>query len=286
MYPTQSEFAIASSQLLTICGCYCEDPHEYFQGSGAVLTTIENAIIKDTTASPLASGNSVLSKGTTSTTYTAAHVAAHTIKGAALRNVPGGTRPIVRNIAISTANYEGMKGGEFDVRYSVFYCGGRPMTQITSQHKADFNVFYFIGQQNPVLEWNGTVYSSVTSAFQSYVSASGQDVNSVYLKPADQTSGNPYAFWLGVATATNTGPASGDFRINPAARVYDRNNTSRIGVFGDGVTPITAAGPQQHWDFNLRMAVGGPPSQYPILPNSLSEMRTYIEEPLSWNFYP
>jgi hypothetical protein len=278
-------FANASAQLFTIRGCYCEDPNEFFQASGSVFTQIENSLVRDTLASPLATGNSVLSRGVTTTTYRADHVAAHTMKGAALRNVPGGTRPIVRNVSISSGN-EGMKGGEFDVRYSVFYCGYRPMNEITSSHLADFNVFYFIGQANPILHWNGTVYSSATTAFQSYVAASGQDKSSVYLKPADQTNGNLLAFWLGVANGANSGPADGDFRINPNARVYDRNNNARIGTYGDGVTPITHAGPQQHWDFNLRMAVAGPPSRYPVLPNSISEMRSYVEDPTTWNFYP
>lgn len=280
-------FGNASSQLMIVQGCYCEDPDEYFCASGALLTRIEASVVRDTLATPRAAGNIVLSKAGTTTTYTADHVASYTLKGAAVRNVTGGTKPVIRNCSITTGGSAiGMQGGEFDVQFSVFFCAGRPMDAITNLHIADYNVFYFIGQTNPILQWNGTIYSSGTTAFQSYVAASGQDVNSVYLKPADQTAANPLAFWLGVSTGANSGPASGDFRINPGARVYDKDNTARIGVFGDGITPITAAGPQEHWDFNLRAIVAGPPSRYPVLPATLAEMRTYTEDPTAWDFYP
>ena len=279
-------FANASAQKLTIRGSYCEDPYEFHVASGAVLTDISCALVRDTTASANGIGNSVFSKAGTATSFTASHTASYTLKGKAARNVPGGVPPIIRNCTIVTGAAIGMSGGEYDVQFCVFYNGGRPMDAITNLHSADYNVFYFVGQQNPILQWNGMVYSSVTTAFQNYVTASGQDQNSVYLKPADQFSGNANAFWLGLSTGTNSGPADGDFRINPNARVYDRNNSARTGTYGDGVTPITDAGPQQHWDFNLRVAVSGPPSRYPILPNSISEMRAYVEDPSSWNFYP
>lgn len=280
-------FASASAQRLTIRGSYCEDPYQSFVSSGAVLTEITHALIRDTTASANGIGNSVFSRAAVSTSFIASHVASYTLKGKAVRSVTGGTLPIIRHCAFVTGGSAiGMSGEEFDVKFSVFYNGGRPMDAITNLHKADYNVFYFVGQKNPILQWNGTVYSAVASAFQSYVNSSGQDQNSVYLNPVDQVSGNAYAFWLGLSTGTDAGPKDGDFRINPNARVYDRYNTERIGVYGDGVTPITQAGPQQHWDFNLRMVAAGPPAAYPVLPRDISEMRLYVDEPLVWNFYP
>ena len=279
-------FANASAQRLTLKNCYCEDPYDYFMGSTSALTEVFRALIKETVASANGTGISILSKSLTTTTFTAESVASYSLKGAAVRNVTGGTKPIIRDCAIVTGGSAiGMSGGEYDLAYSILYSAGRPMDAITNLHVADYNVLYFIGQTNPIIQYNGNLYSSGTTAFQSYVAASGQDQNSVYLKAADQTSGNALAFWLGIAQG-GAGPSNGDFRINPACRVYDKNNTALIGLFGDGVTPITRAGPQVHWDYNLRAIVAGPPTKFPTLPATIAEMRTYLEDPTAWNFYP
>ena len=279
-------FGNASSQKMTVFGGYCEDANQIVIGDAATLAEVSHLLVQDTTATPLAAGNAIFNRGGTATTWTADHVAAHTRKGASLRNVTGGTKPILRNCSISNDSGDGMDGGEFACSESVIAVFGRVLDNVTSSYSGDYNVFYSVGANNPIIHWNATLYSSTTTAFQSFVAASGQDINSVYLKPADQTASNPLAFWLGVSTGANSGPASGDFRINPGARVYDKDNTARIGVFGDGSTPITAAGPQEHWDFNLRAIAAGPPSRYPVLPATLAEMRTYIEDPTAWDFYP
>ena len=51
-------------------------------------------------------------------------------------------------------------------------------------------------------------------------------------------------------------------------------------------TPITAAGPQEHWDFGDRVVASGPPTRYPVPPSSIAEMRAYIEDPDAWDWYP
>jgi hypothetical protein len=281
------DFANASSKRLVINGAYCEDPYQIVVAEAAILNRVSHLIVHDTAPTPLAAGNQVFRRLDNASTFEAYHVASNTLKGACIRNVAGGAKPVIDHCAIcNTTSGAGLYQGEYAMTNTVIYTNGRPLDLVTNLYTGDFNVFYFIGQSNPILHWNGTLYSSSTTAFSSYVAASGQDQNSVYLKSTDQTSGNQYAFWLGISTGVNSGPASGDYRINPNARVYDKDNTARIGVFGDGITPITEAGPQQHWDFNLRSLVSGPPSRIPVLPSTIADMRTYVENPAAWNFYP
>ncbi len=280
------DFGNASAQLLTVTGGYCEDPNQLVLADSPVLTSVSYLMVRDTAATPLAAGNQVMRRLVTTTAFQGSHIASNTLKGSCYRNVTGGTKPVLTNCSIcNTTGGNALDGGEFDATYNVFFVAGRPLELITNLYTGNFNVFYFIGQTNPVVRWNGTVYSG-TDSFKNYVTASGQDTNSVYLKPADQTSGNANAFWLGVSTAANNGPADGDYRINPNARVYDANNTQRTGVFGDGTTAITQAGPQGYWNFNTRAIVSGPPPRYPVLPATIAEMRTYVDDPTAWNFYP
>ncbi len=56
-------------------------------------------------------------------------------------------------------------------------------------------------------------------------------------------------------------------------------------VFGDGSTIMTA-GPQEHWDWNLRKAVAGTVTRLPVLPTTFAEMKSYVDNPATWNFYP
>jgi hypothetical protein len=280
-------FASASAQSLAIAGGYCEDPYESaVGGSGSVLTTVSHLLVRDTGQTPNAAGNQLIGRTSTIGSFALEHVASHTMKGAAVRNLVGGVKPTIANTSISNSQLGAVSGGEVSMHYSVLFCAYRPLDNITNQYVGDFNVFYNAGQSSPVFQWNGNVYANVGTSFSDFVTASGQDQNSVYLKDADQVSGNGNAFWLGVSLGVNAGPPDGDFRISPSARVYDRTNTARIGVFGDGVTPITAAGPQEHYDFDTRLIAVGAPSRYPVLPVTVANMRSYLEAPQAWEFYP
>lgn len=152
-----------------------------------------------------------------------------------------------------------------------------------TNYSGDYNVLasYFSGRQVRT-RIGGTEYQTLAA----WQAATGQDANSVYTLPADQVSGSADAFWLGVATSANNGPADGDFRINPTAKVYGGDNTPYTGTFADGVTPITDAGPQNHWDWNNRQATSGAPSAFPDVPETLAESRTYTLDPEGWDFYP
>ncbi len=173
--------------------------------------------------------------------------------------------------------------GTLDINHTVFYSGYQHLQIIPGlAYTGDFNVFW--QNSSPSIFFrsyrNGVQYDTLSS----WQTATGQDTHSVYLKTADQTQGNPNAFWLGVASNQNSGPQVGDFRVNPNARVYGGNNVAYIGTFPDGVTPITKAGPQSHWDWNARKAAPGAPAGFPNVPETLEEAKQYVVAPENWAF--
>lgn len=112
-------------------------------------------------------------------------------------------------------------------------------------YAGDFNIFYR-NQFSPVvfdIEW--TEYQTLAG----WQAASGQDL-SVTLSAAQYAS-----FWL-------NDPATGDFRINPAATCTWADGTVST-FFADGVTPLTAAGAQEHYDWSTGQVVAGPPTEWP-----------------------
>jgi len=173
------------------------------------------------------------------------------------------------------------------VNKSVFFYGYlHTQVPVGMAYTGDYNVYVagIPGDTTTLVsfQWHGTNISTLAA----WQVASGQDAHSVYLARADQTNGNQYAFWLGVALGQNNGPADGDWRVNPNARVVYADGTQHIGTFADGTTPITQAGAQQHWDWNARAAASGPPTRFPTVPVDLPGARMYIKSPTAWNFYP
>jgi len=170
------------------------------------------------------------------------------------------------------------------LNYSIVIAtGGRVMDNLQTPYVGDYNVFRGTADNQPVFSIN----AAVSSSFANWQTISGgQDLNSVWLKASDQTAGNANAFWLGISTNANAGPVDGDWRINPAARAYNAAGAALTGTFADGVTPLTLAGPQEHWNYNTRSVVAGPPTRLVRLPESKAEERQYIEDPAAWNFYP
>lgn len=177
----------------------------------------------------------------------------------------------------------GMTNGTLSSQGCVFF-GGQAHLKIASgvTYTGDHNVFH---TTHPDLafeifcERSGTAYTTLAG----WQAVTGQDANSVWLKDVDQT--GAHAFWLGVSSGLNAGPADGDWRINPNAKVYNAAGTALIGTFADG-TPITGAGPRTHWDWNARSAKPGPARSWPRVPATESESRAYVREPRNWNFYP
>jgi hypothetical protein len=156
---------------------------------------------------------------------------------------------------------------------------------------ADFNVYYKaenFGSTNVAMDYGGSNRASLAL----WQAATGADANSVYCRPVDQVAGGANAFWLAWAEAPaltdleTVGPAVGDFRINPNARVYSGAEVAYIGTFADGTTLITTAGQQMHWDWNARQAVAGSNEVWPIVPETLADAQTYIAAPRDWEFYP
>lgn len=87
-------------------------------------------------------------------------------------------------------------------------------------------------------------------------------------------------------TTTNGGlwlgnPDDGDFRINPAAVCTWPNGTVST-TLPDG-TPLTALGPQNHWDYATRASASGPPTAWPTaggatsIPTTEAEAQTYLD---------
>lgn len=276
-------FANADADVLNVHNSYCEDYPTVGISLSATLTSVERFLLQETAASPFTDNNGAI-VGFGATQLEIRHSAFVNRKGSGIKKFDT-THPseYLHSAVVSLTPQFAITDGAPAVDYCVMQ-GLRCYQSFVTGYAGDFNVFYRnqAGETDPLIEYNAVLHGSL-GAFQA---ASGQDANSVYLKHADQVSGNGIAFWLGVSAGANAGPADGDFRINPSARVYNGAGTQLSGVFADGVTPITMAGPQEHWDFNLRAVASGPPSRYPALPATIAEMRAYVNDPSGWDFYP
>lgn len=285
-------FGSASADSLTITNAYAEDAYAGYVGATSSVNTITRLVVRDTTTSGSAAtirygvrrSSNVVFTPQLALTDSAIYIASAG-EGATLGNTYPTTLEKTAFISLTGSPVAGQSGDRCapTINRCILW-GARTYNEFQTGYVGDFNVFYFIGQPAPQFHYNGTVYGGANmTAFQA---ASGQDANSVFLKAVDQVSGNGIAFWLGVSSGANAGPADGDWRINPSAKVYNGAGSALTGVFADGVTAITTAGPQGHYNYNTRAVVAGPPTRYPVLPATIAEMRTYLESPTTWNFYP
>jgi hypothetical protein len=278
-----ADFVNADTLVMRINGGYAEDAPTRHISFGADTNFIRHFLARDTTASPITDNNNVFFTGAaTASDADVENCAAYSLKGGTVTQANTTLRHAYRQCSfVNAVPSIVFTGGGPSVDYCICH-GARSYSTFLTSYTGDYNVFYFVGQAAPQFNYNGSTYGTL-ALFQA---ASSQDVNSVFLKHADQVSGNGIAFWLGVSSGVNAGPSDGDFRINPAARVYNGAGATLSGVFADGVTPITMAGAQEHWNFNTRSVAAGPPTRWPTLPTTIAEMRTYVEGPASWNFYP
>ena len=130
--------------------------------------------------------------------------------------------------------------------------------------------------------------------------------NNIYFNLAAATEGGKFYFYKGTGNVNGLtawkalgfdtsslaiGPFNGKSEVTSLFVEDPRTNgncalrTDTGLVFGDG-SAITTAGPQEHWDWNLRRAVAGTVTRFPVLPTTLAEMKSYINNPSIWNFYP
>jgi hypothetical protein len=107
----------------------------------------------------------------------------------------------------------------------------------------------------PYVTYHGTNYD-LSSQMAAYRATTTQNANSIALTSSVFT-GNP---------------SDGDFRIINSA-------LTDAGHDGD-------AGVTEHWDYNLRQVVDGPPQEWPVIPTTYQEALEYIQDPEVWNFYP
>lgn len=173
----------------------------------------------------------------------------------------------------------GFSGHLLDVRSGMTYTGNN-------------NIFWLDNQFVPTTGFFGVYLGTEYTSLATWQSLTGQESNSVYALVADQAAGDADALflaWAEAAPATDLstiGPAVGDFRLNPSAKVYNSAGTALTGTLADGTTPITDCGPQNYWDWNARQSVAGCPTAFPDIPISEAESETYISAPASWDFYP
>lgn len=275
----------ADALSVIIRDCYSEENIGVMQVSSTTnVFDVDRVIARDLSQISYINGNLFLRRLVGSSTVTIDNCGYWGLKGNSIQLLGGvGDRPTVTNTVIAgTTLGEGVGGGTANITVNkcVTWCNGLMLNCASFQ--GDYNIYYWVGNNNVRSIINGTLYQNLID----WQTATGHDQNSVFCKSADQTSGNQYALWLGVSLGINNGPADGDWRINPGARVYNGSGTAFIGVFSDGNTPLTVAGIQEYWDFNLRLIVNGCPNKYPIFPKTANDMRTYITSPQSWNFYP
>lgn len=247
--------------------------------------SVDRVIMRDLTQVSDVNGNTSFRRLAGTTAITINNCGFHNKKASTVRlQGTSGTRPTIRNSVLffnGSGSGGGIDGsGAVGMSYSVVVASDTMYS--SNSIVSDFNIYYRINSTFVRSIINSTLYQTLAA----WQAATGQDTNSVYLNSADQTAGNPYALWLGVSSNANNGPADGDWRINPGARVYSGAGTAFIGTFADGLTPLTSAGIQEHWNFNTRSVVSGPPTRSPTVPATLSEMRSYVESPSAWNFYP
>jgi hypothetical protein len=180
-----------------------------------------------------------------------------------------------------------------DLRNSIFLsinANALPLVDLNTNtgYTGDYNIFgTFRADFRIRCRYNGVTYQTLAA----WQTATGQDANSAYILPADQTIGGANALFLAWAEASSGtladhGPAQGDFRINPDARVYSSADVAYIGEFPDGTPLVANVGPQFHWDWNTRGVVAGPPTRWPVVPESEADQAAYIADPAAWDFYP
>ncbi|WP_197020259.1 hypothetical protein [Hyphomonas sp. CY54-11-8] len=141
----------------------------------------------------------------------------------------------------------GWAGSTMNVNGCIFYGPGSYMLDIPSTvtYVGNNNVFY-----NPTgnvnLRFNSTNYTDIAS----WRTATGQDASSVIANP--DFSGTV---------------ANGDFRLTAS-----------------GGADAIGAGVQNHWGWNTRAIVSGPPSVWPVIPESQADARDYCLDPEAWDF--
>lgn len=186
------------------------------------------------------------------------------------RNLNGGGQPIVgiqpdvpTTIAHTTlvsndtfysygAGFLSGASGSLTLNASIIIANNALLVPGTSGYLADLNTFVRPaggGGIGPFGDYHGTS-RNLSSALATWRTDTGQDASSVVLTTSPLTGS----------------PANGDFRV-------------------DG-TILAGSGCNEHWDYNLRQVVAGPPERWPTIPTSLAQAIAYIVDPETWNFYP
>jgi hypothetical protein len=274
----------ASAVAIVGDGCYSEDSYGYSYDLTGATTSLARCMALETVACLSAGGTVHFRNSNPAGQHTVSDFAGFSLKGGAFQDqTPTGTGFVaLTNCSLVTRGGNGVGNGSARVNYCVLDNEGLPVNFVDAAFSGDYNVFFsFSGNTTePYFRYNGTLYSF--NSLAGFQTASGSNAHSVYTVTTDQTAGNAYAFWLGVKNNTG-GPAVGDFRINPNARVYDAAHVARACTFTDG-TSCTLAGPQTHRNWNTYGTDPGPPTAIPVLQTTIAQMRATVDNPASWTY--
>jgi hypothetical protein len=155
----------------------------------------------------------------------------------------------------STMSNEGMTSGTIRVRNSIiaYPANGNPIIVPNGvTYEGDNNVF--VPQGNVNMTYHGALKTTLAA----WQSATGQDANSIVVAAAN------------LAQLFSGTVANGDFRLG--------------GAGAGAQAAALLAGPQSHWDWNRRAIASGPPTAWPLVPATLAESETYIDNPSAWAF--
>lgn len=173
----------------------------------------------------------------------------------AIQNVAFTTSLGVSRVAITD---EGWSSGTMSVQGSIFHTspygtGIAIPTGIT--YVGDNNVFAEQdGGGGEALRYHGTLYVGVAP----WQAGTGQDPNSFEFE-------GRYVAQLFSGTYS-----AGDYRL------------AGTGIGASAAT--IGAGPQNHWNWNTRSKVSGPPTGWPTVPKTLAEAITYVSNPTGWSW--
>lgn len=170
-----------------------------------------------------------------------------------------------RNIVSRTAGT-----GTFSAENCIFLMDATdttvaPVVKLNTASIGTFNnnVYFYRGSQTKAaLRWQVDGVNKTFAEWQ----ALGHDLNSIVVDDETDTS---------FANFMNGHPSTGDFRLK-----------SGLAITLPDLTPVSALGVQEHYNFATGAVVAGAPSQWPTMPETYAEGATYITDPEAWDFYP
>lgn len=177
--------------------------------------------------------------------------------------IQAGSQAAIDHVSIVTpgtyygnaAGWVNSDGGSISINRSVIAANNIFAVPSMASYLASDNNIYIRTAIGPYTNYRGVYYNLLTQA-SDFSTVTSQEAHSRILT-------------FNIFTGDTT---QGDFRI-------DRQALISAGHDGD-------AGVTEHWDYNTRHAVSGPPERWPIIPATFEQSLEYILSPEAWDFYP